>query len=411
MSKELIGMNRTYKSIFNHNLGAWQAVPETARTRSKGQRCATRRARRPSVGHPLRRRLLVASSVLALTFLISAPVVLADPTVIPEDQEIFGEDGEENSLDHADDGGTAYEFSGDALVNDGTIFGGKGGDSNWGDGGRGGDGVDFAGNDFVNHGTIFGGNGGNGGWGYGGRGGDGVDFTGNDFVNHGTIFGGGGGDSGRQDGGRGGDGVYFTGDVFVNHGTVAGGDGKESPQADGGDGGTAVIFSGNALTNEGDIAGGDGGDSTRELTAAGNGGSGLIVTNDGAHVDNAGSISGATGGELAWGRWRRWHRGDLLRQCARQRGRHCRRGGGDNSRGPAGSGGSGLVVTNDGAHVDNAGSISGGDGGENSRGDGGDGGTAVIFSGNALTNEGNIVGGTAAIAHGRSPAAVDPASS
>ncbi|PAU76162.1 autotransporter domain-containing protein [Halomonas salipaludis] len=283
-------MNHIYNSIFNRSLGIWLAVAETARARGKGRR----RARRPSATSGWHGYPTAASWTVMLSLLIPGESPLADPTVIPEEQEVIGSAGGSSSRNNGGTGGLALDVSGGSLVNEGTIAGGEGGASTHANGGRGGQGVRFDGGSLSNIGSIAGGRGGESVFGYGRDGGTALVFIGSDLYNDGTIHGGRGGESTHSNGGRGGEGVHFDGDSLFNMGSIAGGRGGESVHGNASDGGAGLSFSGTRFINQGTVAGADGGDSS--FLNGGDGGMGAILTDDGVVFDNAGSISGGRAG-------------------------------------------------------------------------------------------------------------------
>ena len=255
----------------------------------------------------------------------------------------------------------------------GSLSGGNGGDGFAGGGGGAGRVLDGVSGAAVN-GAITGGSGGGANIGVGGGGGGaGVLLLSNGGLtinSTGVITGGNGGAAGV--GGGGGAGLAAQGAWSVtNQGAISGG----VANGNGGGGGSGLfLYGGGSLTNAagGTITGGKGGNSVGSATTGGDGGDGVRANN--ADITNAGDIQGGWSGS-----------------------------GNDN---PAGDGGNGLYVYNDGiaAHtITNTGRIQAGVGGDGfGTGNGGNGGTGALITGDnwTLINAGGIHGGAGGTASG-----------
>ncbi|THF62373.1 hypothetical protein E6C76_18825 [Pseudothauera nasutitermitis] len=357
-------MNHVWKTVFNSSTGQWQAVAETARSRSKGGR-----------GKGASRKAATAALLLC-TALVSAP--------IPAWAGGSGGNGASYAAGVGGNGGAGSDGS-DTNANgaagglngagSGTGFGGgapgaKGDDATSGSGGGGGGG----GNRIDTPATAGSGGNSNGSGGNGGSGGV-VGMPGEAGIDSGTWAGGGGG-------GGGGDGAVSS--AATTNADLTGGAGGRGGDGDGGGGGgggggAGLVHTGSTLTVGHNLTGGMGGHGGTGGNGGGGGGGGAglaVAASTGASI-GIGSGTVLTGGAGGLG-------GD---------GNGDGRGGGS-----GGDGGAGLFANGDMTVLTNGGVIQGGNGG--AAGDGaaagqsGKGGLG-LFAGDGMTliNEGVIQGG------------------
>jgi len=387
-------MNRIFKVVFNHSLGVWQAVAETARSRCKGTVKSIAR--------------LTLASACALS--LPAPVAATDLLV--------GSGGNGGGTAGLSGGGSSTSGGGGGIGrNGGTGIGGGGGGGGIGGGGGGG--------------TYATGTGGGAGGGVTGGGGNGNNTSGGSSGGAGGRSGGSGtgGGAGSNGGGNGGSGGAYV--LGIAHGSsggsgsgggggggaggngIGGGGGGGGIGGGGGGGGADIIEIGAGGGGGGGagIGGGGGGGGAGGAGApgsnGGNGGSADAVISPGPTVSlssnathrfvGVGGGGGGGGGGQAGGNGLD---GALTVNNATltvSQSLLAGGGGGGGGSGSGGNGGSGTLVLTNGAGLSVAntlliGGYSGGTGGSGSGGDGG-GGTVNSAAGTTIGigNNGRLV--------------------